>query len=86
MSGREAQSKCTQTWPNHSNFAVAYLWIQYTSLLVKWENLENMSVTQTLVDGSNERIITLEGARECIVYAVKVIIPILIDRKTRYPR
>jgi len=55
------------------------------------DNLEKMSYeSQTLVtlqssedvqSASNERIITIEGARECIVNALKVILPILIDRK-----
>jgi transcription antitermination factor NusA-like protein len=59
------------------------------------ENLKKISEeTQTLVtvqssedamSGSNERIITIEGVRECIVNALKVIIPILIDRKNIQP-
>jgi len=59
------------------------------------ENLKKMSEeTKTLVtlqsaedaqSGSSLRIITIEGVRECIVNALKAIIPILIDRKNIQP-
>ena len=45
------------------------------------QTLMTLQSSEDAQSGSNERIITIEGARECIVDALKVLLPILIDRK-----